>query len=280
MLIYSPHWSYAQKVQTISGEYLYHVPEDATLEIARRTAIERARLQALATAFGTIVSQVNSTHVENTDGRSDLSFLSSGGSEVKGEWIEDTREPVVEIIHERGMLAIRASVAGRAREIVASSIDIEARILKNGTDLRNEDSNFRDGDDMFLYFRTPADGYLVVYLVDDEQQAYCLLPYMSNATGQVGVRNDRDYVFFSSEHPGDVPKQAVDEYTLTCRQAVEQNDIYVVFSTNAFVKANDAQVNDGAPRQLDFAGFQQWLTRSRMRDKGMVVRKTTITVRK
>lgn len=269
---------FAQKVQTVDGEYLYYVPENVPIEIARQTAIERARLEALATAFGTSVSQVNTTSMTNSNGQSELSFMSSGGSEVKGEWLEDTREPVAEPFYEQGMLCIKARVWGKAREIVGAAIDIDTRVLRNGLDTRFESSDFRDGDDLFLYFRTPVKGYLTIYLVDAEQEAFCLLPYMRDTNGKAEVMNNVDYVFFSPQ-AADVNKHLVDEYTMTCNRGIEQNEIYVIFSPNEFAKANDRQTDMNLPRELPFADFQKWLNRNRMRDKAMTVIRKPIIVR-
>ena len=59
---------FAQKVKTVEGEYTYHAPENVTIEQARRIALERAKIQALADEFGTIVQQQNVTRVENSNG--------------------------------------------------------------------------------------------------------------------------------------------------------------------------------------------------------------------
>ena len=80
--------AFAQKVKTVEGEYTYYAPENVTMEQAKRTALDRAMIQAIADEFGTIVTQQNATRVENQNGRSDIDFLSIGGSEVKGEWLE------------------------------------------------------------------------------------------------------------------------------------------------------------------------------------------------
>lgn len=278
LLLCFPWTVCAQKVQTVHGEYLYRAPENVTVEQARRTAVERARLQALADRFGTIVSQVNTTLAENRNGSSDLSFFSAGGSEVKGEWLEDTREPEISVSYEQGMLCIRALVWGRAREIVRSETQVDARLLRNGTELRSESDEFRDGDDFYLFFRTPVSGFLAVYLVDAEQRAYCLLPYLLDTANRVAVEKNRDYLFFSARHAGDA-NRSVDEYTLTCRQSVERNTVYVVFSENEFAKAGDRRTDETLPRELPFEDFQKWLTRSRMRDKTMTVVQKTITLK-
>ena len=82
--------AFAQKVKTVECEYVYHAPENMTLENAKRTALERAQIQAIANEFGTVVSQTNITNLSG----SGVDFQAIGMSEVKGEWIEDIDKPV------------------------------------------------------------------------------------------------------------------------------------------------------------------------------------------
>lgn len=172
---------YSQKVKTVETSYTYHAPENVTLEEAKRTALDRAKISAISDAFGTMVTQSNTTVVSNKNGHTDTHFYSLGGSEVKGEWIETTKDPVYNITYESGMLVVSVEVVGKIREIVSASIDITAKVLRNGTEEKFESSDFRSGDDMFLYFRSPVDGYLVVYLLDETtQEVFCLLPYKAS----------------------------------------------------------------------------------------------------
>lgn len=97
LLTITSYCAYAQKAITVKGEYLYQLPENVSLEEGKRIALERAKIQALADAFGTVVSQRNSTVVENTNGQSSVDFLSLGGSDVRGEWIETVGEPLFQI---------------------------------------------------------------------------------------------------------------------------------------------------------------------------------------
>lgn len=103
---------FGQKLKTVEGEYTYHAPENVTLEQARRTALDRAKIQALADAFGTIVSQYNATQVKNRNGQSSIDFTSIGGSEVKGEWIETIGDPIYNTMYEDGMLVVSVKVKG------------------------------------------------------------------------------------------------------------------------------------------------------------------------
>ena len=66
----------AQKVKTVSATIAYHASESMSVEEAKRIALERAKIQAIADEFGTIVSQNNSTIVKNINGKSNIDFIS------------------------------------------------------------------------------------------------------------------------------------------------------------------------------------------------------------
>ena len=269
---------FAQKVKTVEAEYTYRAPENVTLEQARRTALERARIQAIADEFGTIVQQTSATRLENRNGETQTDFLSIGGSEVKGEWIETLGEPQYEIRYEQGMLVVTCRVKGKAREITTAQIDFKALVLRNGVEDRFESDRFKNGDDLYLSLQSPVAGWLAVYLMDDERQAFCLLPYQSQQTGIYQIEANRRYVFFSAKEASAAERSMVDEYTMTCERTSEHNQIYVVFSPNIFVKAADVSTSEGLPRQLGYEAFQQWLAKCRKRDTQMNLRMIPISV--
>jgi hypothetical protein len=267
----------AQRTEKVRAEYIYHAPENVTLEAAKRTALERAKLQAIADEFGTVVSQSNTTFITNQNGESNLDFFSLGGSEVKGEWIETFGEPEYSISYEQEMLVVKVSVSGRIREIVSAQIDFKAEVLCNGTDLKFARTDFKSGDDLYLYFQSPVDGYLAVYLLDDvSQMVYCLLPYKSSSEAVAPIEHDKPYIFFSAKHAGD-KAHLVDEYTMTCSRPQEHNTLYIIFSPNEFAKANSNNVDELLPQELSFEEFQKWLVKVKTRDKEMeVIRKGII----
>ena len=272
--------AFAQKVKTVEAEYTYHAPENVTLEQARRTALERAKIQAIADEFGTIVSQSNATRIENRDGISQTDFLSIGGSEVKGEWIETLSEEFNNPVFEGGMITIKCRVKGKAREIVTAQIDFKAKILRNGVDDKFEDDNFRSGDDLYLSFQSPVKGCLAVYLVDADRQAFCLLPYRNQTDGVYPVTANQPYLFFNERLAPQTERSYVDEYNMTCERSSEHNQIYIIFSPNQFVKAVDNNNNEALPRQLSYEDFNQWLVKCRKHDKDMNLRMIPITITK
>lgn len=271
---------FAQKMKTVHAEYTYYAPENVSLEEAKQTAMQRAQIKALGEEFGTVVSQVNSTLMENSSSKTTTDFTSLSSSDVKGEWIETTQGPKYEISYEKDMLVVKCTLTGKVREIVSADICFKARILRNGLEDSNESASFRNGDSMYLSFVTPQKGFLAVYLVDGAQNAYCLLPYRSEETGMVAVKANHRYVLFSEKAaaPYFNPKD-VDEYVLTCDGSAETNYMYVIFSPNAFTKASDKEA-DGLPRELSFEQFQKWLAKNRTHDKSMQVDIRNITVRK
>lgn len=69
-------------------------------------------------------------------------------------------------------------------------------------------------------------------------------------------------------------------YTMTCSREIEYNDIYIIFSPNAFTKANtNESTEDVLPRQLSFEDFQKWLVKLRKIDKEAIVNNKQISIK-
>ena len=243
-------------------------------------AIEQARVQALAEEFGTLIDETVFTTRKNEDGKSSVNMLAIGESTVKGEWLQDTSDPETHVAYLDGFLMVTARVWGLARYIESVPVDINVKVLKNGTldryDYHGE--QFRSGDELYLSFKTPAQGYLAIYLMDEKGNAYCMLPYAADTDGMFEVKANKPYVLFSSNHSdNDV---VCDEYVLTTEKELERDMLYVIYSPNAFVKANDDASDEKVmvdneeldlPRQLSYKDFQHWLLRNRRRDRQMQV---------
>lgn len=268
-----------QETLTVDANYTYHAPEDISLSVAKQTALDRAKIQAIADAFGTIVSESNSVRMSNRNGQSTVDFMSIGGSDVKGEWIETIGEPKYKIDYNGEMLTVSVSCKGRIREIVANEIDFQAKVLRNGTEDRFESDTFFSGDNLYLSFTSPVAGYVAVYLVDVGDMACCLLPYQAQQDGIYTVKANQRYVFFNIDEALPVEKPIVDQYRMSSLYPVEQNQIYVVFSPQPFVKAAD-RTGDGQLRELKGDEFLKWLAKCRKRDTSMSIKMIPIAIRK
>lgn len=269
---------FSQEIIEADGEYTYVVPDNIDLERAKQIALERAMIQIIANEFGTIISQTNSTSIKNNNGNSDLDFISIRESDIKGEWIETTVSPIFKTEVIKDHLIVKVWVSGKIRKTTTSNINFSARILRNGTEDKFEDDTFNDGDDLFLSFLSPINGFIVAYLVDNNGMAYCLLPYQNSGQGNVAIKANQRYVFFSAKHSTTDLQSCVDEYKITCSKSQEYNNIYVIFSPNSFVKAVDNKQLDTLPRVLTEREFQKWLSSSRVKDSRMTLKKFQITI--
>lgn len=268
----------AQEVRTVTGEYTYYGDDNTTKKEAVQRAIEGARLQALAKAFGTTVTQTLISD-ETLDGSSENTFFKSlSETEVKGEWIEDIGEPEIKYeVDGDGNPIVHCRIKGRARELSNKGADFEVAVLRNGTELRNADTRFRPGDDMRIYFKAPVDGYVAIYLTDDNRMAYTLLPYSHSEEGYVKVKHGKEYVFFDSKL-ADSSHGEVDEMQMTTDKAAEHDRFYILFSPKPFIKANDAFTSDRVPRSLTFNEFHRWLAKTRKNDPYLSCKQIDIVI--
>lgn len=285
-MIFLPLTLSAQRTEKWSGEYTYHGSLSETPEYAKMKAFERLQIQALIETFGLSVSQSNITNVSNSNGISSTDFTSVGGSDVNGEWIETIGEPEYKVSIEGEFQVVRVKASGRVREIVSAPVDFTAKLLRNGTDARFEDDDFREGDYLYMSFTSPVKGHLAVYLLDDDGEAYCLLPYGGMDEGSFQVKASQNYILFSKKHAGDLSPAYVDELYMTCDKAIEHNQVYILFSPNKFTKVNDRAGGQDRtsghilPRHLNNRDFHTWLAKCRKRDKEMRVDKRIISIKR
>lgn len=275
LVLLSFNAAYSQETQKVCGEFKYYVQNNETLELAQKKAIERAKIQALANAFGENVS--HSQMLVSKESGTDYSdvYYESAMTNVKGEWLYDVDEPQITRSVENGLLIIEASVCGMAREANASKINFRSLLLRNGIDKKFESAEYKNGDQLYALFQSPIDGYLTIYLIDEKQTAYCLLPYQSDHSGRVLVEANKEFLFFHSSE-----QNIVDEYVMTCEEDVVFNDIYIIFSENDFVKALDSKSDKSLPRYLSFEKFQNWLSARLSDDEKMQVEIKHISIEK
>lgn len=274
---------FAQKVKTVSAEYTFYAPETMNIVEAKRIALDRAKIYAIEEAFGSIVSQTNASAISNFNGESDTKFFSLGGSDVKGEWIETIGEPQYgDIYYQDNLLVVPCSVKGKIREITSSQIEFIAKPLRNGTDQKYEAYNFKEGDDLFLYFKSPVDGYLSVFLVDEASQTvYCALPYRNSDGNPKEVEADTEYILFSKTHSDPNEKRYIDEYVMTANDELEYNDFYILFSPEPFTKATmDSDFGGKLPKTTNWHDFQKWLAKTRIKNQNISLSKIIIIVQK
>lgn len=269
----------AQKEKTIETEYTYCAPPSMSPLEARQRAIEAARTEAIANEFGRIVSSNSFVNMMTSDTKT-TSFNFFSESEIKGEWVSDVEKPTVlgmETMDDMTM-CFTVRVKGVAREIVSAPIRYEKKILRNGTDDTHESDDFKDGDRFYMSFRSPANGYLVIYMLDEEGKAYRLLPYPSSNEPVFRVEHDKRYVLFDAQQGGD----GIQAY---CTREMEFNHIYTIFSPHPFTRSLDNGIGQSEtglamPPELSMKEFQKWFMGVRKYDKDIAVDRQTIRIKK
>ena len=264
------------QTRKVSGEYTYYGNQNQSIKEAKAAAIEHARVKALAKEFGTLIIQDFIQEEERKGDKEQSYVMLMSAAEVKGEWIEDLKKPEVKVIDitEDGVIVVKAKVEGKARAIENDVPDFDVLTLRNGTSKRYANTDFKDDDKLYLYFKAPADGYVAAYLIDEQQMVTCLIPHEGDSDGQQPVKHDKEYIFFSEKYDPDF--QGEDGLVVTCDdERLELNRIYVIYSPNSFFKANDhagERLDYGnlyRPRQLSLKDFSSWMSKLCARDKKM-----------
>lgn len=273
------------KVKTVNKEFDYQILPKESLEEARLNAIQQAKLEAIEYAFGTTLSQTNYSSISYSNGKGNERFNSFAESDVNGEWIE-TISDEVKLISQDGVYFYHVKLKGKVRELISNRIDVEWTLMANGTDpqkyeIRND--TFKVGDYLYVYFKSPVDGYLAIYLADcdEEQMVQCLVPYRGVNDGSMKIEANKPYVFFSREHADESIRNKVGRIKVNAYNTVDYNRLHILFSPNEFTKTidNDAPskvITDRygneihtLPRQLDFKTFHKWLAKTRLKDRDM-----------
>ncbi len=270
--------SFAGKPVTVRADYIYYAPETMSIDEAKRTAIERAKIQALENTFGTRISQTTSTLITSENDVSATRFSSLGLSDVKGVWLETIGTPELQISFQEHTIVVHCRISGLAQEIRGTSIDYDVLTLRNSPNKGCASTQFSNGDDLFLYFRSPVSGFLNVFLIcDSEDQAYCLLPY-KRSKGVFFIEADTDYILFSTDKGGKT-SATVDEYTLTTSRDVEYNQIIVVFSPDEFNKTGLDDTANTIPKMTSINRFNDWLSKLRIKNDHITTKVIPITIK-
>lgn len=271
-----PIMALASDIVNVKGQATFYDDGSHSKNECMRLALEQARLDALANKFGTIVSQdiLQSDRVQGNREHND--FLSLSSTEVRGEWVADDGEPEYRFEHDANEnLIVTCFVKGKAKAIDNEAAEFLSQVLRNGTDSRNADINFKNGDAMFLEFQSGEDGYLAVFLEDEQKNVFQLLPYISDQKSRVPVNKGKRYVFFS---PRDGLKgEIVDELILTASYNTEYNRVYVLFSPDQF----SSPVMNKEPGQLPWMNsedFSKWLVKKRKNDTRMGVKAMNLII--
>lgn len=247
----------------LEGKYSFVLPASISESEGRAIALERAMAQALADEFGTLISSEAWTDIVNDNSESDVYFRQLGNSLVKGEWIRTLSEPEYQkYVSPEGETVIEVMVKGKARALDSAPIKLKAFVSL--PDSKIENNRFNAGSRFLLNFTTPVDGFLSVYIADENGMVTRLLPYAAEAVSSTPVVAMKEYLFFDSQ------EGVEEQYTFETDKKKERNIVYVLFSRNDYVRPIDKSGDNGL-RMLRHEDFLEWVSESRLMDRSLQV---------
>lgn len=264
-----------EKVHAVET-YKVTINENITLAEAQQRCINLARTKAIKEKFGELVaSESFSSNVENNGELMSATAWESIISSAKGDWLGDTRSPKITVEYDDGSLYFTAEVWGEAREIVRARTDLDWGIVREGKKGRERTDNFYDGDRFFIDFQAPIQGYIAVYMVEEQKngKVNCLLPDKNHTSGRYPVKASTRYWLFDKEYD---PQSRY--LKLTTKHETETSQFVLIFSPNPFVKCQDNSNGVLNVNSLSKDIFQKWLLKIQRDDSDMVVEKKYVKV--
>ena len=262
-----------QKVESTTGQAQVRVETYMTKDQCKEQAHELAIINAIENVFGTWAEQ--QTNIVIKDGRDYYNIV--GTTKVKGEWVETTKEEyseTSEIYRTKNgtevVTFITCQISGKVKKATPKAL-IQFLPL-NCPDKRCRTYAFYSGESLYLSFKSPVDGFLSVFL-EDEEMVYRLFPY-SNQSGKENsatiVKADQDYILFAKDPKYNSFPVVADEFELYSVRSFEFNNIYVVFSEEPYQKPilnsekpSKEKTDFLLPKSIVPKEFQEWLSYNR-----------------
>jgi len=284
----------AQDAVNADGFAQIRLEDHMSKEEAREEARQQAKINAIESVFGAYVQRDSDVDIE--DGKT--SFRIIGQTRVRGDWLKTISEKFGEEkqkLRGRGRKDtetwISCSIKGKIREIGQPETALEY-IPLNCPELICRSYDFKDGEPLYLSFRTPVDGYLSIFIKDGKGTVYRLLPYQKMSDpyrNSVPVKGDFPYMFFLNGEEFDYfpgfSYMMTDEIVMRAELPEEFLDLFLVFSTSDYskplldpgeIEENSSQI----PRSLDPENFSDWLGDNRIHDPAFQYNRITLTIKK
>ncbi|MEI7527078.1 MAG: hypothetical protein WCJ95_22200 [Mariniphaga sp.] len=251
----------AQQTKSERGTAQIKVEVNMTEEQSKRKVEELARINAIENAFGTYVEQ--QANITVNSGKSDFRII--GQTKVKGEWINTLDGPEFKKDYKEGALWITCTIRGKIREATPKA-SLEYQTL-SCPKMNCRSTTFTSGERLYLYFKSPLDGYLSIYL-DDGNVVNRLLPYSSaDNSNSVRISADKEYFFFTKgENNSDIGN--AENVELITQKKQEYNTLYLIFSQVDYFKPvlnPKKSIENGyfIPKTISKNKFEDWLSNNR-----------------
>lgn len=269
-----------QDAVEVTGEGHYYLEGDDNVAYAKLMAVQLARSNAIESVFGKAVS--SSTHSEmayTSDGEDRDSFSMMVRTLGMGAWLKDIEPPLVEGFMETdGSFGFRAAVHGLVRELTSVPIETDGTVWvlpdKDRRDMR-EESSLKVGDRFCFRFRAATDGFLTVYLVDEDGMVNRAAPLMGSGHDTVPIRGGETATIRDTQRDNEA-------WISEPEQKAVHNRAVFVFSPNLYYPPLESEPDpvSGQPAAMEYDKFHAWLQEMAVRDINFTVSGKTITIRR
>ena len=266
---------FADNVKDVNGKYSYVVEENdnITIKDAKHKSIELAKAEAIKKEFGEFITSDIISTTSETEEELRSFFWENTVAMAKGDWLADTKPAVIDVEYVDGRLIFTAEVWGKAREIKQAKADLQWQIQKEINEKKVETADFDNGERIYVNFKSPADGYVAIYLIEGDDETSCLLPYRKDTTGKVKIKSGKNYTFFDK-----ATDPLATNYKMSTKVPQEYNQVVIIYSPNPFTKCTDITGDAKHPNSLSTSDFQKWLLKCQRSDSEMVVNKKWIKI--
>lgn len=284
--------TFGQRVVETTGEAQVRMESNMSKEDAMELARQQAMINAINDAFGSYVEQDSDMDIES--GKAEFKII--GHTLVKGDWLKTLKENFKEesrTVHgsngKETEIWVNCRIKGMAREIIKPQVILRIE-PRSCPDQLCRTYYFNNGAPIYLSFTSPVDGFLSIYIVQDDHTAYRLLPYQempAHYLHAIPVIADQEYMFFASDETynyfEDFSYLMIDEIYLETEKEKEFLDLYVIFSSEKYEKPvlrTYEKISEAyeLPKMLAEEEFLEWLQDNRVFDPEFQYNRITLTV--
>lgn len=277
--------AYCQDLKISSGVYQSTIYENETVEQGKKRIKELAITDALERAYGKVFFKGNTMYSKSNEINGEIIesqrlFNCYGENYVKGQLLEVLTEKFTQLTFEvnkskKGKKKVetqvriewKCEVTIKCREYQAPVANFKSYTLNCPDTNSCRTTTFKNKESLFLFFSSPQNGYVSVFLDDNSSASICL-PYRTNRQNYMSgfpVEGGKQYIFFEDNKSYyDNTKTRVDELEWETRENLEK--MTVIFSPYPFElpEFNAAYQkyvpsNYNLPDNLPSEDFNKWL---------------------
>jgi hypothetical protein len=276
--------SFGQKTVPVSGIYTMELIRTRTMEETEKTCIEQAKLAAIAKEFGTVVTETTVNNTTDVNGQADTRFTVLTRTAVKGEWLEDTKQPKVTWICAEQTMRVTAEVHGKIRAFGKEG-KVEVKFFTCGAGAQaHEKFVFKEGESLYAHFQSSKSGYLSVYYIDHTANtAVRLLPSAGGQSNDaLEIKTDKEYILFDRNKAvsyGWNGQSSELELNLPEGKQTVADEIVAVYTAEPYTKPLLKRTQDGLA-EIAASEFENWLNDLKTAQASAVVKRVTLTLNK